>query len=473
MKNIKWVLIVVVLVQSVFSKGILCKKKADREICKIGNKKFEIFDNISTISRNIRWKNMKVWNTGYKKTSCFLDKKEKMAECLLANASGISKPIFIHQVNGSFDERRVKELIFRYINKTNLPKATKHLVNNKPMVTPPINRTILPKVAIPKEGVVEDRAVVDTIKRPAWTNFPKNQRLWGDIDGDGEPDIVVWQKYGSRSIGTFYRLFVYNKSGKLLWQSPPTKDTDNIYAFGKWDFGTSFPQVLIDIDGDGQAELLAPSPNSYGSPLYYRIFGWNGHKLVPRRPAILMRSNDDPNRFIWVNPYPGDKTKGSWVVNLSGMSSIYEAVADIISRDPQGNIQKGKAILHFDLDGASVQSWIVFLPRHRSNQAYGKSRSYFARIGVQDHYNSQGMRLLDLNAILHQDRANYYKGFRDKRDTGINFFNTLQTRQQLDQMRIEPVNISLWKLKEAVINGTPLLKVTILPDRLKVEKIED
>jgi len=133
-----------------------------------------------------------------------------------------------------------------------------------------------------------------------------DNRLFGDIDGDRKDEIVIWKKSFKTDIGEFYRVFIYKEDGKIIYQSPKVKDTDEPYAFGSWIFGVSLPEALIDINRDNQVELLAPAPVSDISPVYYRIFYWNGHTLALARPGVLAEVKGDKgySHFSWFNPFP-------------------------------------------------------------------------------------------------------------------------------------------------------------------------
>jgi len=293
-----------------------------------------------------------------------------------------------------------------------------------------------------------------------------SNRLYGDVDGDGNDEILVWQKVATKEVGDFYRLSIYRPDGTLLWHSPPSESIDDPYAFGSWDFGESLPEVLIDIDGDGQAELLAPAPASDVSPVFYRIFGYNGRALVARRPGVLLRSRRNPQRFIWVNPVPKDRPVQTWVSRLEPGGSPMEAIAQVVRSDGGESIQMGKVRLRFDRYGAQIVGWIEPLGGTPS-----PPKSYRARISVADHYNSRGKRLKEIRVILHQDRANYYRGKGDPEDTGIGRFDTPRKRNEIDRMRIVPVGIDGDLLRSDIFYGTPLLQITPEGGALKIRLI--
>ena len=321
--------------------------------------------------------------------------------------------------------------------------------------TPPTDNTIRPQHGTPTSHLSPDRT-------GGILPIRLDGSLRADIDGDGRPERVGWKRIGETELGTFYQLVVLDSDGRILWRGPATIDSDNPYVFGEWDFGISMPAALLDIDGDRQAELLAPAPQSDVSPTFWRILGWNGRRFVARRPAALIQDPQNPKHFIWVNPLP-DPEHSTWVMELIPRRSIHEAEAEIYRTGLRGETATGRALLRFSPTGADLLRWIRPLPTFESET------SYIARIGRKDHYNSRGRRLRSIGEILHQDRANYYKGRGDPEDTGIGRFGTLAERSRIDRMRIIPRNTTLRELRRAILRGTPLLRITPKPEGMEIE----
>jgi hypothetical protein len=94
--------------------------------------------------------------------------------------------------------------------------------------------------------------------------------------------------------------------------------------------------------------------------------------------------------------------------------------------------------------------------------------TYVARLSVQDHYNSNGVRLLTAAGIIRQDRANYYEfGKRDPEDQPDAFFSSVANRARLEEMLLHGT-ISPATNNE-IVNGTPLIVVKVYENFIAVD----
>ena len=85
--------------------------------------------------------------------------------------------------------------------------------------------------------------------------------------------------------------------------------------------------------------------------------------------------------------------------------------------------------------------------------------TYVARLSSTDHFNSKGKRLKSAAAIIRQDRANYHKfKKRDSEDQSDGLFGERENRGWLDSSLDNCLNSN--KLKKAIMDGTPLVRVT-------------
>lgn len=96
----------------------------------------------------------------------------------------------------------------------------------------------------------------------------------------------------------------------------------------------------------------------------------------------------------------------------------------------------------------------------------GPQAIYRARLSARDHFNSSGERLKNAAEIIRQDRANFHRyRKRDKEDTGDPIFSDAAARASLDDARVEFRSASD---VAAVLNGTPLVRVEIWGDTVRV-----
>jgi len=96
---------------------------------------------------------------------------------------------------------------------------------------------------------------------------------------------------------------------------------------------------------------------------------------------------------------------------------------------------------------------------------------YTTRIGPQDKVNSVGDRLETAAAILRQDRANYHRFDQaDAEDEGDDVFDDRRERGRFE--RLMSRGVVRPDTARAIINGTPLVRVTVYATRMDVEIIE-
>lgn len=96
---------------------------------------------------------------------------------------------------------------------------------------------------------------------------------------------------------------------------------------------------------------------------------------------------------------------------------------------------------------------------------------YTTRISAQDKVNSVGDRLETAAAILRQDRANYHRFDQpDAEDEGDDVFDDRHERGRFE--RLMSRGVVRPDTARAIINGTPLVRVTVYATRMDVEIIE-
>ena len=180
--------------------------------------------------------------------------------------------------------------------------------------------------------------------------------LLGDIDGDGQPEMIEWNRFATTDLGDYYQLKVIDDDGTALWRGPKEENPENPYIFAALDYGFSLPELFMDIDGDGFFELLSPVPQSDVSPTHYRRLRWTGKGFVPLSTAVLFSDSSDRENFLWKEQC-GDT--GIWISQLyPNLSENGWVKADVIEFHGGGTARIGKAYITLDRQGAHVVQWI-------------------------------------------------------------------------------------------------------------------
>lgn len=96
---------------------------------------------------------------------------------------------------------------------------------------------------------------------------------------------------------------------------------------------------------------------------------------------------------------------------------------------------------------------------------------YTTRIGPDDHFNSNGDRLETVPAILRQDRANMHRfDLADEEDESDTYFVDAETRGLFEWLISR--GLARPDTRRAIINGNPLVRVTVFERRADVEILE-
>lgn len=98
--------------------------------------------------------------------------------------------------------------------------------------------------------------------------------------------------------------------------------------------------------------------------------------------------------------------------------------------------------------------------------------TYTARLGVDDHYNSNGQPLDNPAAIIRQDRANVHAfGIRDPEDESDRFFSSKANRARLEAL-LNAGRMDRYTAN-AIVRGTPLITVEVYEDYIVVTAAEE
>ena len=93
--------------------------------------------------------------------------------------------------------------------------------------------------------------------------------------------------------------------------------------------------------------------------------------------------------------------------------------------------------------------------------------TYTTRISSKDHFNSKVQKLNSVAAIIRQDRANFHQfNLKDSEDEADIFFVSKVNRNLLEKMLAN--GFTSKNTKEAIMNGTPIITVTIYKDHINI-----
>jgi hypothetical protein len=97
---------------------------------------------------------------------------------------------------------------------------------------------------------------------------------------------------------------------------------------------------------------------------------------------------------------------------------------------------------------------------------------YQARLSEADHYNTEGVRLWTIPAIIRQDRANFhYYGPQDYEDEWDDLYGNVYNRETLEKL-LSNQSFSRYE-RRMIINGNPLIQVVVYPNYINVTVLED
>jgi len=293
--------------------------------------------------------------------------------------------------------------------------------------------------------------------------------LDGDVDGDGVIETYKLEKFANSEFGDYYKLKLY-RGDKLLWSAPSVDNGSDPFTFGVWDDGVSMLDIVIDIDGDGKAELLSMPPSGDVASIPVQVMRYDGKKVINTDEYLIMDYNDS-NRLRWIKSHkyksPMSNTNEGWATGFEKYDNKGTIKTYIFYMLENGDARGGNALIRFVTGGAVVVKWLEPLDITRGN------KSYTARISKKDLYNSRGHRLTKAIDILRQDRANYYKSQKESEDTGINRFRTLKQRGDMSDMDISPIGMNMREMSRIILRENPLLHIKVNNSTLSVSVIRE
>ena len=314
-----------------------------------------------------------------------------------------------------------------------------------------------------------------------------SKSLRADLAGDSKLEKIEVRYSGKGESGDFYHIVVLDAEGNSIWSGPKVMDEKNPLVFGSWHHGASLPQAIGDIDGDGMAELIAPAPQSDVSPTTFRIISWTPNGFVPVKTVTYLAVDDNPEHFSTAK---SEKYEGRWISAFESIEAGGKAKVEITEYLGGSGVITGRAIVTFDKDGATVSSWIKqidgdFKVPTVSDKTSETSESveenyggddgplavYVCQIGIEDLKNSQGGQLIEMQAVLTQDRANYHRfKLRHREDRpDEQYFKSPDNRLLFARVPIKATA----KAQQTFTSGSAILHVTVYSDRVEVKLISE
>ncbi len=133
-------------------------------------------------------------------------------------------------------------------------------------------------------------------------DIEKNNFLLADIDHDGKKERLQWE-YLDVDGFSLLLLKLLDDDGSLLWEGPRNDESDEMDLINIEEYT---PEILDDIDEDGNIELvIGSSPHESVSP-GYNVYIWDGKKFIKATKSKFYRD------LVWVDAPNGKTLK--WTV---------------------------------------------------------------------------------------------------------------------------------------------------------------
>jgi hypothetical protein len=200
----------------------------------------------------------------------------------------------------------------------------------------------------------------------------------GDIDGDGDPEVVV--NFTSRSETKGY-VYVVDGEGDTLsgWPVSPVTpaNCDDLTV----NFPTTASPVIADLTGNGSPEILLPSNyeivvwNAAGEQLTRASLGPGGNCIVSSGGSWVLRANGDFDSFSGGGPAVGDLDGDGDIEVVIGGSTGNKANGAIYAWDFSAGMSspwpefghnrfgvRTTAVFSHDFNSGSADGWSTVVP---------------------------------------------------------------------------------------------------------------
>ena len=191
------------------------------------------------------------------------------------------------------------------------------------------------------------------------------RRFAVDLGGAAGRGVVVLEDVPDL-FGGGARIRVLSGAGDTLWLGPvgdvyDVRGPANPLAFYCHHSGVSWPELVGNLDGGGQVEILAPVGQSDASVSAFNRIRWTGKAFEPVFAGRSLVETPKGSGNYAFAPYEGDSLGVRWVMSFAKWRGQGLAEADIYEYLEKGGgteLLVGKAVLRFTPGGAQLVDWI-------------------------------------------------------------------------------------------------------------------
>ncbi|EHJ47339.1 SH3 type 3 domain protein [Solidesulfovibrio carbinoliphilus subsp. oakridgensis] len=191
------------------------------------------------------------------------------------------------------------------------------------------------------------------------------RRFEADLGGGAGRGVVALEDVPDL-FGGGARIRVLSASGDTLWLGPvgdvyDVRGPANPLYFYCHHSGVSWPELVGNLDGGAQVEILAPIGQSDVSVSAFNRLRWNGKAFEPVFAGrSLVESPKGSGRFVFER-YEGNSLGVRWVmafVKWRGPGEAEAAIDEYVQKGDGTELLVGKAVLRFTPEGARLVNWI-------------------------------------------------------------------------------------------------------------------
>ena len=220
---------------------------------------------------------------------------------------------------------------------------------------------------VPASGLVPVEQYIAAQKDPGEFRCSKElpRRFEADLGGGGGRGLVVLEDVPDL-FGGGARIRVLSASGDTLWLGPVADVYDvrgpaTPLFFYCHHSGVSWPELVGNLDGGAQVEILAPIGQSDVSVSAFNRIRWNGKAFEPVFAGLSLVESPKGSGFFAFQRYAGNSLGVRWVMSFvkwRGRGLAEAEVDEYVEKEGGTELLLGKAVLRFTPGGAQLVEWI-------------------------------------------------------------------------------------------------------------------